>query len=59
MRRCAVNYLRVGTCTLNRGLLGAVVAYARTVKTWRGSGKIEHPGSAHDDGEVEVLKAAA
>jgi hypothetical protein len=49
-----------------------VVAYVRTVKTssgatavqivWstrRGSRKIEHLGSAHDDGEVEALKAAA
>ncbi len=49
-----------------------MVAYVRTVKTssgatavqivWstrRGSRKIEHLGSAHDDGEVEALKAAA
>jgi hypothetical protein len=49
-----------------------VVAYVRIVKTasgatavqivWstrRGSRKIEHLGSAHDDGEVEALKAAA
>jgi hypothetical protein len=49
-----------------------VVAYVRTVKTasgatavqimWstrRGSRNIEHLGSAHDDGEVEALKAAA
>jgi hypothetical protein len=49
-----------------------VVAYVRTVKTssgatavqivWstrRGSRQIEHLGSAHDDGEVEALKAAA
>jgi len=49
-----------------------VVAYVRTVKTssgatavqivWstrRGSRKIEHLGSAHDDGEVEAFKAAA
>jgi hypothetical protein len=49
-----------------------VVAYVRTVKTasgatavqivWstrRGARQIEHPGSAHDDGEVEALKAAA
>jgi hypothetical protein len=49
-----------------------VVAYLRTVKTasgatavqivWsmrRGSRQIEHLGSAHDDGEVEALKAAA
>jgi hypothetical protein len=49
-----------------------VVAYVRTVKTasgatavqivWstrRGSRKIEHLGSAHDDGEIEALKAAA
>jgi Transposase DDE domain len=48
------------------------VAYVRTVKTatgaiavqivWstrRGSRKIEHLGSAHDDGEIEALKAAA
>jgi hypothetical protein len=48
------------------------VAYVRTVKTasgaiavqivWstrRGSRQIEHLGSAHDDGEVEALKAAA
>ena len=49
-----------------------MVAYVRTVKTasgaiavqivWstrRGSRNIEHLGSAHDDGEVEALKAAA
>jgi len=49
-----------------------VVAYVRTVKTasgaiavqivWstrRGARQIEHLGSAHDDGEVEALKAAA
>jgi Transposase DDE domain len=49
-----------------------VVAYVRTVQTasgatavqivWstrRGSRKIEHLGSAHDDGEVEALKAPA
>jgi hypothetical protein len=49
-----------------------VVAYVRAVKTasgaiavqivWstrRGSRKIEHLGSAHDDAEVEALKAAA
>jgi hypothetical protein len=49
-----------------------VVAYVRTVKTasgavavqivWstrRGSRRIEHLGSAHDDAEVEALKAAA
>jgi hypothetical protein len=49
-----------------------VVAYVRTVKTssgatavqivWsfrRGSRKIEHIGSAHDDAEIEALKAAA
>jgi hypothetical protein len=49
-----------------------VVAYVRTVKTasgatavqivWstrRGSRQIEHLGSAHDDGEVEALKAPA
>ena len=49
-----------------------MVAYVRTVKTssgaiavqivWstrRGSRQIEHMGSAHDDGEVEALKAAA
>jgi hypothetical protein len=49
-----------------------VVAYARTVKTssgasavqivWsfrRGSRKIEHIGSGHDDAELEALKAAA
>jgi hypothetical protein len=49
-----------------------VVAYVRTVKTasgatavqivWstrRGSRQIEHLGSAHDNGEVEALKAAA
>lgn len=49
-----------------------MVAYLRTVKTssgavavqivWstrRGSRKIEHLGSAHDDGAVEALKAAA
>jgi Transposase DDE domain len=49
-----------------------VVAYVRTVKTasgatavqivWstrRGSRQIEHLGSAHDDGEVGALKAAA
>jgi hypothetical protein len=49
-----------------------VVAYVRTVKTssgatavqivWstrRGSRQIKHLGSAHDDGEVEALKAAA
>jgi hypothetical protein len=48
------------------------VAYVRTVKAasgamavqivWsfrRGSRKIEHIGSAHDDAELEVLKAAA
>jgi hypothetical protein len=48
------------------------VAYVRTVRTasgatavqivWstrRGSRQIEHLGSAHDDGEVEALKAAA
>jgi hypothetical protein len=48
------------------------VAYVRTVKTssgatavqvvWsyqRGSRKIEHIGSAHDDAELEALKAAA
>jgi hypothetical protein len=48
------------------------VAYVRTVKTssgatavqvvWsyrQGSRKIEHIGSAHDDGELEALKAAA
>jgi hypothetical protein len=48
------------------------VAYVRTVKTasgavavqivWstrRGSRQIEHLGSAHDDAEVEALKAAA
>lgn len=48
------------------------MAYVRTVKTasgatavqivyssWRGSRDIEHIGSAHDDAEVEVLKAAA
>jgi hypothetical protein len=47
------------------------VAYVRTVKTasgatavqivWssrRGSREIEHIGSAHDDAEVEALKAA-
>ena len=46
--------------------------YVRTVKTSsgatavqivyssrRGSREIEHPGSAHDDAEVELLKAAA
>jgi hypothetical protein len=49
-----------------------VVAYVRTVKTssgatavqivWssrRGSRRIEHLGSAHDDAELEALKAAA
>lgn len=49
-----------------------MVAYVRTVKTasgatavqivWstrRGSRRIEHLGSAHDDGEVEALKGAA
>jgi len=49
-----------------------VVAYVRTVKTasgatavqivWstrRGSRQIEHLGSAHDDAQVEALKAAA
>lgn len=49
-----------------------MVAYVRTVKTasgatavqivWstrRGSRNVEHLGSAHDDGEVEALKAAA
>jgi len=49
-----------------------VVAYVRTVRTasgaiavqivWstrRGARRIEHLGSAHDDGEVEALKAAA
>ena len=49
-----------------------MVAYVRTVKTasgatavqivWstrRGSRQIEHLGSAHDDAEVEALKAAA
>ena len=49
-----------------------MVAYVRTMKTssgatavqivWstrRGSRRIEHLGSAHDDGEVEALKAAA
>jgi len=49
-----------------------VVAYVRTVKTssgatavqivWstrRGSRQIEHLGSAHDEGEVEALRAAA
>ena len=49
-----------------------MIAYVRTVKTssgaiavqivWstrRGSRQIEHLGSAHDDGEVEALKAAA
>lgn len=49
-----------------------MVAYVRTVKTasgaiavqivWsnrRGSRNIEHLGSAHDDGELEALKAAA
>jgi hypothetical protein len=48
------------------------VAYVRTVKTasgatavqivWssrRGSRNIEHVGSAHDDAQVEALKAAA
>src|SRR6185503_14563611 len=48
------------------------MAYVRTVKTasgatavqivWstrRGARQIEHLGSAHDDGEVEALKAAA
>jgi hypothetical protein len=48
------------------------VAYVRTVKTasgatavqivWssrRGSRRIEHIGSAHDDAELEALKAAA
>jgi len=48
------------------------VAYVHTVKTAsgaiavqivyssrRGSRSIEHLGSAHDDGELEVLKAAA
>ncbi len=48
------------------------MAYVRTVKTssgatavqivWschRGSRKIEHIGSAHDDAELEALKAAA
>jgi hypothetical protein len=48
------------------------VAYVRTVKTssgatavqvvWfyrRGSRNIEHIGSAHDDAELEALKAAA
>jgi hypothetical protein len=48
------------------------VAYVRTVKTasgatavqivysWhRGSREIEHIGSAHDDAQVELLKAAA
>jgi len=48
------------------------VAYVRTVKTasgatavqivWssrRGSRQIEHLGSAHDEAQVEVLKAAA
>ena len=56
----------------NRGSYGAAVAYVRTVKTasgatavqivWssrRGSRNIEHVGSAHDDAEVEALKAAA
>ena len=51
---------------------GSVVAYVRTVKTasgatavqivWstrRGSRQIEHLGSAHDDADVEALKAAA
>src|SRR6476620_6265612 len=54
------------------GLWGAVVAYVRTVKTaagatavqivwssWRGSRQIEHLGSAHDEAQLEVLKAAA
>ena len=49
-----------------------MVAYVRTVKTasgatavqivWssrRGSRQIEHLGSAHDEAEVEALKAAA
>jgi hypothetical protein len=49
-----------------------VVAYVRTVKTrsgaiavqivWssrRGSRNIEHVGSAHDESDVEALKAAA
>ena len=49
-----------------------MVAYVRTVRTasggtavqivWstrRGARQIEHLGSAHDDGEVEALKAAA
>jgi len=49
-----------------------VVAYVRTVKTasgatavqivwssWRGSRQIEHLGSAHDEAQLEVLKAAA
>ena len=49
-----------------------MVAYVRTVKTssgatavqivWstrRGSRQIEHLGSAHDEGEVEALRAAA
>jgi hypothetical protein len=68
---CEVFGCRVKICTLNPGLYGSVVAYVRTVKTasgatavqivWstrRGSRKIEHLGSAHDDSEVEALKAA-
>jgi hypothetical protein len=54
------------------GSYGAVAAYVRTVKTssgaiavrvvWssrRGSRSIEHLGSAHDESELEALKAAA
>lgn len=38
------------TCALNRG---------RRVGRWRGSRDIEHIGSAHDDVELETLKAVA
>jgi hypothetical protein len=39
--------------------LGAAVAGQIVWSTRRGSRQIEHLGSAHDDAEVEALKAAA
>jgi hypothetical protein len=35
------------------------VAVQSVYASWRGSRSIEHLGPAHDDGELEALKAAA
>lgn len=47
-----------GLCTHREDGLGAVAGQI-VWSTRRGSRQIEHLGSAHDDAEVEALKAAA